>query len=102
VAGRASRDAGLPSPAPAAGRRIIENAGAKLVYIPAYANLLNPIEEAFSKIKANLRRNRTLAIDHPRAAISAAFDTITHAGAAGYFRHSGYTVEEIIPGLLYN
>ena len=37
-----------------------------------------------------------------RDALSAAFETITHLDAAGYYRHAGYNVEEIIPGFLYD
>jgi hypothetical protein len=37
---------------------MIEEHGARLVYLPAYSLDLNPIEEAFSSIKAWLRANR--------------------------------------------
>ena len=37
-------------------RRIIEAAGATLIYLPPYSPDLNPIEMAFSKLKAHLRK----------------------------------------------
>lgn len=72
-------------------RRFIEAAGCQLVFLPAYSPDLNPIEEAFAKLKALLRAAaaRThLALD---AAIAAAMRTITPADAAGWFTHAGYT-----------
>jgi len=37
-------------------RELIEAVGCELWYLPAYSPDLNPIEEAFSKLKAHLRR----------------------------------------------
>ena len=37
-------------------REVIEAAGAKLRYLPKYSPDLNPIEQAFSKLKAHLRK----------------------------------------------
>ena len=39
-------------------RELIEAKGCELLYLPPYSPDLNPIEEAFSKIKALLRRAR--------------------------------------------
>ena len=41
---------------PARVRELIEGRGCELIYLPAYSPDFNPIEEAFSKIKAILRR----------------------------------------------
>jgi transposase len=38
-------------------REMIEAAGASLLYIPPYSPHFNPIEQAFSKLKAHLRKN---------------------------------------------
>ena len=47
---------GLPVHRVAAVREVIEAAGAKLRYLPKYSPDLNPIEQAFSKLKAHLRK----------------------------------------------
>ena len=46
----------LPVHRVAAVREVIEEAGAKLRYLPKYSPDLNPIEQAFSKLKAHLRK----------------------------------------------
>ena len=46
----------LPVRRVAAVREVIEAAGAKLRYLPKYSPDLNPIEQAFSKLKAHLRK----------------------------------------------
>jgi transposase len=37
-------------------RELVENAGCELLYLPPYSPDLNPIEEAFSKVKSLLRQ----------------------------------------------
>lgn len=37
-------------------REMIEASGATLLYLPPYSPALNPIENAFSNLKANLRK----------------------------------------------
>src|SRR5215217_2775599 len=46
----------LPAHKPARVRELIEERGCELIYLPAYSPDLNPIEEAFAKIKGKLRR----------------------------------------------
>ena len=46
----------LPAHKPARVRELIEERGCELIYLPAYSPDLNPIEEAFSKVKDMLRR----------------------------------------------
>jgi len=57
-AGRMVIVGNLPAHKPARVREIIEERGCELVYLPAYSPNLNPIEEAFSKIKGILRKAR--------------------------------------------
>src|SRR5580704_11715587 len=45
-------------------RRAIRSAGAKLFYLPPYSPDLNPIEQAFSKLKTLLRKENTRTIEH--------------------------------------
>ena len=82
-------------------RELIEATGARLFFLPCYANNLNPIEEAFSKVKRFLQRHRELA-SQPKFAIALAFQSITAEDCAGYFHHAGYTLrtEVIIEGVL--
>jgi transposase len=71
-------------------RELIEGRGCELIYLPAYSPDLNPIEEAFSKIKGLLRkagaRTREALIDAVGVAISA----VTKRDARGFFEHGGY------------
>jgi transposase len=67
-------------------------AGVRVAYLPPYSPDLNPIEEAFSKIKAFIRRNRDLFAASPGSFfdMQAAMDCITESDALGYFMHAGY------------
>lgn len=71
-------------------RQLIEQAGCRLLFLPPYSPDLNPIEPAWSKLKALLRGvgARTIAALH--AALETLVDAITAADAAGFFRHCGY------------
>jgi transposase len=71
-------------------RRAIEARGAQLWYLPAYSPDLNPIEEAFSKVKAFLRSAEPRTLDAHSTAIWAALRTITPQDATGWFAHAGY------------
>jgi transposase len=68
-------------------RELVEGSGGKLLYLPTYSPDLNPIEEAFSKIKGSLRkatvRTREALIEELGSAISA----ITADDALGFFTH---------------
>jgi len=55
-AGRGVITDNLPAHKPARVRELIEERGCELIYLPAYSPDLNPIEEAFGKIKGILRR----------------------------------------------
>jgi transposase len=74
-------------------RELIEARGAELVFLPSYSPDLNPIEEAFSKIKAILRkvgaRTRGALVEEMAEALRA----VTPKDAMGWFRHCGYDVE---------
>lgn len=72
-------------------RAAITSAGCRLLYLPSYSPDFNPIELAFSKIKAYLRRVGVQTQEALEAALTAAIDLVTAADAAGYFRHCGFT-----------
>jgi transposase len=71
-------------------RALIEAAGCRLLFLPAYSPDFAPIEHAFSKLKAFLRRAEARTRDALEEAISAALATITADDALGWFAHCGY------------
>jgi transposase len=71
-------------------RAAIEATGAQLWFLPPYSPDLNPIEEAFSKVKAFLRTVEPRTLEAHSTAIWAALKTITPQDAAGWFAHAGY------------
>jgi transposase len=71
-------------------RELIEARGAELRFLPAYSPDLNPIEEAFSKVKTHLRRAAARTHEDLVAAIWMALASITSADAWGYATHAGY------------
>jgi DDE superfamily endonuclease len=72
--------------------------GMRLVFLPAYSPDLNPIEEAFSSIKAWIRANRDYVLQEiveglqgdPYKVLWDAVFSVTPEKALGWFRHSGY------------
>jgi transposase len=74
-------------------RELIEDRGAELVFVPSYSPDLNPIEEAFSKIKNILRKLGARTHQALLEAMEEALFEVTAADAAGWFDHCGYEVE---------
>jgi len=71
-------------------RRLIEARGCALRFLPAYSPDLTPIEEAFSKLKAGLRRLGARTRDALLDAIAQVLATLTATDAHGWFEHAGY------------
>ena len=71
-------------------REIIESAGCELVYLPPYSPDLNPIEEAFSKVKGLMRRAEARTREGLVEAMGLALDAVTTRDARGFFEHRGY------------
>jgi transposase len=71
-------------------RRIIETAGATAVFLPPYSPDFNPIEQAFSKLKSDLRKEEARSVDAVCDAIGKLLDRFTPAECANYFANSGY------------
>jgi len=71
-------------------REVIEAAGAMLRYLPKYSPDLNPIEQAFSKLKAHLRKAAARTIPRLCHRIGALMAAFTPRECANYFRHAGY------------
>jgi transposase len=72
-------------------RQLIEARGAELWFLPAYSPDLNPIEEAFSKVKTLLRTAAARTHEALVAAIWDALAAISPADARGYVTHAGYS-----------
>ena len=72
--------------------QLVTQAGCQLLYLPAYSPDLSPIEEAFSKLKAFLRRCRCRTIPALIRAIAKGLDRITAEDAKGWFAHAGFSV----------
>jgi transposase len=73
-----------------AARRAIQDAGATLLFLPPYSPDFNPIENAFSKFKAQLRKAAARTVDELHNAIAVAVDTFTPQECANYFTAAGY------------
>jgi transposase len=71
-------------------RELVEARGADLVFLPSYSPDLNPIEEAFSKIKQLVRKAGARVREALVEAIGRALATVTPEDAAGWFAHAGY------------
>lgn len=71
-------------------RELIEGAGCELMYLPAYSPDLNPIEEAFAKVKSILRKIEARTRQAVLEAMGTALDAITAQDARGFFEHAGY------------
>src|SRR5438874_6165624 len=71
-------------------RQLIEEHGCQLLFLPAYSPDFSPIEETFSKLKANLRRVGARTREALQEAIAQALETVTSQDARGWFAHCGY------------
>ena len=71
-------------------RELIEARGADLLFLPSYSPDLNPIEEAFSKIKMLVRKEGARVREVLVEAIGRALRAVTPGDAAGWFAHAGY------------
>jgi transposase len=71
-------------------RELIEDRGCELLYLPSYSPDLNPIEEAFSKIKGLLRKAQARSREALLEAIGAAISAVSDRDALGFFEHCGY------------
>src|SRR5215467_1596911 len=68
----------------------IEAVGAKQRFLPAYSPDLNPIENAYAKIKSDLRKGAARAVDALWKLAGRSVKAIAPSECAGYFTHAGY------------
>jgi transposase len=68
----------------------VKAAGARLMYLPPYSPDLNPIEMAFAKLKAALRKAAARSIEALWTAIADALATFTPQDCSNFFAAAGY------------
>lgn len=73
-------------------RKLIEAAGAAIVFLPPYSPDFNPIEKMWSKIKHSLRSSVARTYGSLLQAMKRAFDSVTSDDAHGWFLSCGYVV----------
>jgi transposase len=73
-------------------RELVEARGARLVFLPSYSPDFNPIEHAWSKLKALLRKAGARTLRKLHNALRWALLEITSNDAHGYFSHCGFRV----------
>lgn len=71
-------------------RKAIKAAGAFLLYLPPYSPDLNPIELAFSKLKALLRKAAARSVEDLWRIIGKLLDDFSPQECINFFRHAGY------------
>jgi transposase len=82
----------LPAHKVAGVSELVEAAGAYLLYLPSYSPDLNPIEQAFSKIKALLRKAAERSVEALWKAIGRIIKTLSADECKNYFANSGYVL----------
>ena len=83
----------LPAHKVAGVRKAIRATGASLLYLPPYSPDLNPIEQAFAKLKALLRKAAARTREALWTTIGRLLDTFTPAECRSYLVNSGYGFE---------
>ena len=73
-------------------REMIEEAGARLVFLPAYSPDLNPIEMIFAKVKQLLRSLACRTRDALWKTMQSVLDQVTSTDAMNCYKHCGYTL----------
>jgi transposase len=74
-------------------RATIEAAGARLLFLPPYSPDFNPIEMAFSKLKAHLRKAAERTIHGLWGAIGRIVDLYSPLECSNYFAAAGYDAD---------
>ena len=75
-------------------RELVGARGCEVLFLPAYSPDFSPIEEAFSKLKALLRREKARTKEALVEAMGRALDAITPEDVKGWFSHCGYAVAQ--------
>jgi transposase len=75
-------------------RKLIEGRDCELWFLPAYSPDLNPIEGAFTKVKARLRKATARTQEALVEAMGEALSSVTPQDAEGWFSHCGYEPQD--------
>jgi len=70
--------------------KAVRRRGARIEFLPPYSPELNPIEEAWSKMKSVLRVAKARAAEALVDALDAALSAISANDCTGWFTHAGY------------
>ena len=73
-------------------RELVESRGCEVLFLPSYSPDFSPIEEALSKLKAWLRREKARTKEALVEAIGRALEAITTEDARGWFDYCGYAL----------
>jgi transposase len=71
-------------------RKLIEERGCQLLFLPPYSPDFSPIEEAFSKVKALLRKAKARTRGALLEAIGRALEAVSTKDVRSWFGHCGY------------
>lgn len=80
----------LPAHKVAGVRAAIETTGAMLRYLPPYSPDFNPIENAFAKLKAHVRKAAARTVEALETAVANALQTFEPSDCANFIAHAGY------------
>jgi transposase len=78
-------------------RDLIEEKGCRLWLLPSYSPDLNPIEEAFSKVKNLIRKAKARTLEALFAATAEALGEVSEEDARAFFEDSGYETRRAHP-----
>ncbi len=73
-------------------RELIEGAGCELLYLPPYSPDLNPIEQAFAKVKGLLRKAGARTREALTEALGVALSANNAREASNFLGHCGYRI----------
>ena len=73
-------------------KKLIKSYYCKAIYLPPYSPDLNPIEKAWSKVKAYLIKRRPKTIKALQNLFHLAVKTVSESDANGYFKASGFAI----------
>jgi transposase len=76
-------------------RQLIEDTGARLLYLPPYSPDFNPIEKCWAQLKQYLRAAKARSVAALEPAITSALSHLTADQAIAYFRHCGYALQKL-------
>ena len=68
---------------------LLDRSGFAYRFLPSYSPDMNPIEPAWAKVKAELRRVGARTAEALHLALGPALDSVTARDASGFFRHAG-------------